>query len=514
MVQKSENTQTNKTATERPPIVVVMGHVDHGKSTLLDYIRKSNVVAGEAGGITQHTSAYEVTHINSDKKKKKITFLDTPGHEAFSLMRSLGTNVADIALLVVAADDGVKAQTTEALNLIQKTKTPYIVVLNKIDLPKANVEKVKQDLAEHNVYLEGYGGDVPFVAVSSKTGEGVCDLLDLILLVAELEELTGTQDACAEGVVVESHHNPKKGNTAVLIIKNGTLAQGSFIVAENSYSPVRRLEDFNGIQIKEAIFSSPVQVIGFNTLPDAGALFTSCQNKKEADALAQTFKKKVEVQTETHTEDNLDYSEEDEVTLVPIVLKADTAGTLKAIEQEIKKGVHEGVQPNIVFSGVGAISESDIQRVSGIGKEAFVVGFNIKIEKEAQRLADQFDVPIHTFDIIYKLTEWMFDELEKRKPKIMVEEMVGKAKIIRVFSIKKNKQIIGGKVLSGKFASGEQIKIVRREHEIGRGSTLELQHNKEKTKEVEKGLEFGAHIEAKQELAPNDVLEIFKIVEK
>src|SRR3989344_220176 len=275
------------TLIERPPIVVVMGHIDHGKSTLLDFLRKTSVVAGEAGGITQHTYSYEVTHTGEKGASKRITFLDTPGHEAFTLMRSRGASVADIAVLVVAANEGVKPQTLEALAIIKKHEVPFVVAINKIDTPHANVDKVKQELAEHEVYLERYGGSVPVVAISAKTGENVPALLDMILLVAEIEELKGDPDAPAEGTVIEAHQDPRKGITATLVIQNGTLRKKMFVTTGAAYAPVRRIDDTLGHEIAEASFSTPVFITGWNTIPEAGASFTVCADKKTAEETAQ-----------------------------------------------------------------------------------------------------------------------------------------------------------------------------------------------------------------------------------
>src|SRR3989344_6859865 len=326
----------------RPPIVVIMGHIDHGKSSLLDYIRKSNVVAGEAGGITQHLSAYEVNHPVKEGVANRITFLDTPGHQAFSKMRSRGAGVADIAILVVSAEDGVKEQTKEALKAIKEAGIPYIVAINKIDKPNANIERTKQNLAENEIYLEGFGGDVPFVPISAKLGTGVSDLLDMMLLVAEMENLTGDSTLHAEGVVVESHIDTKRGTSATLIITNGTLKKGSFILAEESMAPVRAIENFLGKQVPEATFSSPVQITGFDSLPAVGATFRAYSNKKDAekaqDALREArakVKPVAIIRTIPLAENAL---------VVPIVLKSDVAGTLEALEKEISKIERERIR--------------------------------------------------------------------------------------------------------------------------------------------------------------------------
>jgi translation initiation factor IF-2 len=273
---------TSATLSKRPPIVVVMGHVDHGKSTLLDYIRNTNVVAGEAGGITQHMAAYEVEH-EHEGQKQRITFIDTPGHAAFKTIRSRGANVADIAILVVAADDGVKAQTLEALASIQASNTPFIVAINKIDKPNADVERAKYSLLEHGVYLEGLGGDIPWAPISAKQGTGVRELLDLVILATELTELTGNPTQDASGFVIEANRDPKRGVAATLIVTNGSMQTGMFVAAGSAVSPLRHMEDSRGKTMKEVSFSSPVRVFGFDSMPEAGSVFTSHHTRSDAD---------------------------------------------------------------------------------------------------------------------------------------------------------------------------------------------------------------------------------------
>jgi translation initiation factor IF-2 len=284
------NKKEGEVIVPRPPVVVVMGHVDHGKSTLLDYIRKSNVVESESGGITQHISAYEVTHKDENGVDKLITFLDTPGHEAFSKMRSRGATTSDIAILVVSAEDGIKAQTLEAYNTIIESKIPYIVAINKIDKPNANIDKVKMDLVEKGIYLEGLGGDIPFVPISAKNGTGVNELLDMILLVSMMHESTGDRSELASGVIIEANREPKRGISATVIIKNGTLRTGMFVASGEAIVPTRIIENFLGKPIKEATFSSPVRLVGFISMPEVGNTFQTFKTKKEAEEYVQKFK--------------------------------------------------------------------------------------------------------------------------------------------------------------------------------------------------------------------------------
>lgn len=500
----------------RPPIVVIMGHIDHGKSSLLDYIRKTNIVAGEAGGITQHLSAYEVEHKLTETRKdglasNRITFLDTPGHEAFSKMRARGANVADIAILVVSAEDGVKEQTKEALRSIKEAGIPYIVAINKIDKPNANIERTKQNLAENEVYLEGFGGDVPFVPISAKLGTGVSELLDMMLLVAEMENLTGDSTLSAEGIVVESHIDTKRGTSATLIITNGALKKGTFIVADESIAPVRAIENYLGKQVPEATFSSPVQITGFDTIPSVGSTFHAYATKKEAETAQEKVReahKKEGAQTQTRT-----VPLADNALVVPVVLKSDVAGTLEAIEKELGKIERERIVIKVIAKGVGTIGENDAKLASG-SNNAIIIGFHTKVERGAQDIAERFGITIKTFDVIYEITEWLENELSLRTPKTLSEESVGALKVLKTFSAMKHRQVIGGKVTMGTIELGAQVKVMRRETEIGQGKIIELQAQKISTKRVEEGNECGLMVESKAEIAQGDVLEAFVMKEK
>ena len=492
----------------RPPIIAIMGHIDHGKSKLLDYIRKTNVVDSEAGGITQHLSAYEVTHKNQSGEDKKITFLDTPGHAAFSAMRSRGVVVADIAILVVSAEEGVKAQTIEALETIKESGIPYIVAINKIDRPEANVEKTKQNLSENKIYLEGYGGDIPFVPISAKEGTGVDELLDMMLLVAEMEELTGDLNKKATGVVVESRLDSKEGICATLIIKDGTMTKGGFITVQGGMAPTRKIEDFLGNNVPQTSFSSPVRIVGFNQIPPVGSIFNFSETKKEAEALIKEYKN-----SSSSKENNIMGDENLEATVIPIIIKADVLGTLEAIENLILQLNKEDIYFKIISSGAGSISEADI-KMAGAAKKPIIIGFHTKVEPSAIDLADRSGMEIKIFDIIYKITEWLEEEMEKRRPLISTEEITGRAKVIRVFSKTKDKQVLGAKVKEGSLKLKSGVKIIRRDVELGTGKILELQQSKIAAQEIQEGNEFGSMIESKVEIAPGDIIEAFIIVEK
>ena len=489
-------------AAPRPPVIVIMGHIDHGKSSLLDYIRKTNIVAKEAGGITQHLGAYEV-----EWNKKRITFIDTPGHAAFTGMRERGAQVADIAILIVSGVEGVQAQTIEALKTIKSADLPFIVAINKIDRPEADADKVKQQLAENEVFVEGYGGTTSCVQISAKNGLGVDDLLDTILLVSEIEEFKGNAEGMGEGVVIEALIDSKRGASAIMIVANGTLSTGTFIVLDGTISPVRILEDFLGKAIKSAVPSSAVRISGLAKVPAAGSQFKTFPNKKEAEGY-------LEAENENKSEKAAAGPRAVEGRImIPMILKTDVLGTLEAAEREIKKLESDTVGIKMIQSGAGPVSEADVKIALG-SKSPMVIAFNVKIDKSAVDLAEANGIPTWSFDIIYKLTEMLAEEIKKRTPKVAVEETLGKARILKTFSRERDRQIVGGAVLSGLIALGKNVKILRQDHEIAEGKVVELQQAKQKTKEVEAGKQFGAMIESKITLAEGDVLVAFEIVER
>lgn len=509
----------------RPPVVAIVGHIDHGKSTLLDYIRKANVVSEETGGITQHLSAYEAVHKNATGEHK-ITFLDTPGHEAFKAMRSRGLEVADVAILVVSAEDGVKPQTLEALKLIEGVKIPYIVALTKVDKPNANVEKAKATLLENGIYLEGLGGEVPFVAVSGKTGTGVSELLDLILLAAELEGLSADPSLPGEGVVIEAHIDNKRGNTATLVVENGSVRSGEFVVTGEAMAPVRIMENFLGKTIKEALPGSPVRIVGFSTLPQVGAQFKTVETKREAEndaaeaRLAAQNARNISpppVNKKEKIEDGIEVEDVEEKihVILPLVIKTDVSGTGDAVMHELEKlPKDERLEVRVVSRGVGPITESDVRFAIGGKTPGIVLGFNVKVETMAHDMALRQGVTIEIFDIIYKLTEWLGTELEKRRPRERQEEKTGNAKVLKIFSTAKGKVILGGRVEEGALAQGAEVKIMRRDLELGRGEIVSLQSQKNAVKKVEAGSEFGAQIKTGCQPASGDKLEVFTIVFK
>lgn len=491
------------TPTKRPPIVAVMGHIDHGKSSLLDYIRKSNVVAGEAGGITQHVSAYEAVHTTAEGAEEKITFLDTPGHEAFQAMRSCGASIADIAILVIAADDGVKPQTLEALQSIKEANIPYVVALTKSDKPEANIERAKTSLLENEIYLEGFGGNVPYAAVSSKTGDGIPDLLELIVLSAELLELTADPSVPAEGIVLESSRDPKRGDSATLVIKNGSLTTGSFVVAGHAFAPVRFIENFAGERIDSAGPSQPVRIVGFSDVPPVGSIFTVVDKKKEAEQQARegVNTEKVSFDTTVTTEAYL-----------PLIIKADVLGSIPAIEHELKKLQHEHISYKIISAGVGAINEGDIKNAVA-APNGVVVGFHTSIESAAADLADRSDITAKTFDIIYELSEFIDGILTERAPRVTKEVVTGKAKILKLFNRTGSKQVLGARVQEGEIKVGSKVRIHRRETLLGEGKILNMQSQRSDVDSVREDTEFGAQLDSKVEPAAGDIIEAYEVRE-
>ncbi len=486
----------------RPPIVGIFGHIDHGKSTLLDFIRKSNVVEKEAGGITQHISAYEVTRTDG----RRITFLDTPGHEAFAGVRTKGANAADIAVLVVSGEDGVKPQTLEVYKHIQEAKLPYIVAVSKMDKPNADLDRTKQNLAENGIYVEGYGGDISCVPLSAKTGNGVDELLDMITLQADILGLKADPEAMGSGVIIESRLDPKRGVSAVAVIKSGKVAKGMFAASAGTFAPLRFLLDAENKQVEELSFSSPVQIVGWDTIPLAGREFKTFLKKDEAQEFAanemEKEKKKIKFAG----------SESADLQILSLIVKADTAGSLEAVESQIAKLSRERIVPKIILSGVGSVSEHDVKSaISTPG--TLILAFHTKVDSSAAALAERSAVTVSLFDIIYELTDRVKTLLEEKEPRIEVDEVTGSAKVLKLFSADKNKQVIGARVVAGKIVKDAMLRIIRREEEIGKGHVRELQQAKIKTPEVLEGSEFGALVESKLEIARGDVLEaIIKVV--
>ncbi|MEI6352413.1 MAG: translation initiation factor IF-2 [Candidatus Nomurabacteria bacterium] len=497
---------------ERQPVVVVMGHVDHGKSSLLDAIRNSNIVDGEIGGITQHVSAYEISHELKDKKEvKKITFLDTPGHEAFGSMRESGAKIADIAILIVSAEDGVMPQTIEAHKIIVENKVPYLVAISKVDKPNANIQRTKNSLIENGVYIEGMGGDVSFVEIDSKTKKGIPELLETILLIAEMSDFTYDSSKDATGFILESLLDGKRGISSTLIIKDGIMPKSGAILADTSLSPIRIVEDFAGKPISMAHAGQVVKVTGFDSAPKVNKTFFSSSDRKELEKIqAERLNDSVHKVLDTKVYRNAKL-------VIPVILKADTLGTLTAVEREIKKIEHNektdmetGIKVKIIGGGIGNITETDILGTAH-DENVLIIGFNVKIETKARDEGERLGITPITFDIIYKLAEWWKEKVEARLPHEEIEKSLGKLKILKIFSVSKDKHVLGGKVQEGSIKLNAKVKVFRRDFEIGSGKVIELQSMKIKTNEVLEGNECGIMIESKIEIIPGDVIEAFEV---
>lgn len=479
----------------RPPVIAVMGHIDHGKSSLLDYIRKANIVAGEAGGITQHVAAYIAEHDG-----RRVTFLDTPGHEAFKALRARGALAADISILVVAADEGVMPQTLDALRAIREAGIPFVVAITKIDKNNADIEHAKTSLLTNEVFLEGLGGDVAYAEVSSKTGAGIPDLLDLVLLAADLVELKADPEASSEGFVLESTQDPKRGASATLIIKEGTLRTGTFVVAGDAYAPVRFIEDFLGKRVESAGPSEPVRISGFSKLPPAGTPFSIAKNKKEAEALASAAAAEIKNAP-------MQAVSEEGIVELPLIVKADVQGSVDAIIHELAKITHDRAKIRVLSAGVGAVSEGDVKTAHTAG--ATIIAFHTPTEAAAGELALREKVSIETFSIIYELSKCVSDLLTARAPQVVEERELARGVVAKTFSSGAKRQVLGIRYESGTFTLGAQVKIVRGGEEVARGTIGNLQHARADVKEVKTDGNFGAELEAKQDALEGDTIIAF-----
>lgn len=475
----------DKNSIVRSPIVVVLGHVDHGKTTLLDYIRKTNVVAKEAGGITQATGAYEIIHTN-----KKITFIDTPGHAAFSKMRQRGAKAADLGILVVAADEGVKPQTKEAIEVLLESKTPFVVAINKIDRNNADIDKTKADLAQAGVLVEGFGGDISWQGISAKTGEGVDELLDLILLAAELEDLKYDPEARANGFIIESKMDNRRGLTVAVIVKNGILKLGDDIVASGAVGKVKILENFLGEKVDEISPSGPALILGFESLPQIGDEFFSGKVDLAEFIVAPLEK------TNDAFVPAVDENGENVETLVRLILKADVSGSLEALSEIIK------TMPDIriINEGIGDITDTDVKSASS--SKAIIAAFKTKVSKAAENLAKLQEVKIISSEIIYELLK----KIEEEANALKAPETNNELKILAVFSKKGNRQVIGGKCEMGEFKKNSTVEILRDEKSIGRGRIINLQKGKADTSIVGEGIECGILFDSEAEIKAGDKL--------
>ena len=494
---------------ERPPVVTIMGHVDHGKTTLLDAIRKSNVADGEAGGITQAIGAYSVTC-----NGKKITFIDTPGHAAFTEMRARGASITDIVIIIVAADDGVMPQTKEAIDHAKAAGVPIIVAINKIDKPEANVERVMTGLVENGLTPEEWGGDIIVNKISAATGEGINELLENILLVAEMQEYKANPSRYATGVVIESKKNSKVGSVATLLIQNGTLRLGDPIVVGTIYGKVRTLKNDLGQNIVEATPSTPVEVTGLSDVPNAGDKFMAFESEKQAKHIADERSlraRDADTNFSGMSLDDLFGRIQEGVKEINVVLKADVNGSLEAVRGALEKIDVEGVKINIIRGAVGGITESDI--VLARASDAIIIGFNVRANNQAMDDAKQYGVEIRTYDIIYKVVEDMEDAMKGMLDPEYEEQVTGKLEVRQIFKFSKVGLIAGCHVVTGVVRNNEKARIIRDDVVVYNGAVNTLQHEKDQVKEVTKGMDCGITLENCQDYKEGDIIEIYDLVE-
>ncbi|TES95366.1 translation initiation factor IF-2 [Patescibacteria group bacterium] len=496
----------------RPPVVVMIGHVDHGKTTLLDAIRKANVVKGEAGGITQHINTYQVK-----KKGKLITFIDTPGHEAFKRMRAQGTKITDIAVLVVAADEGVKPQTIEAIKHAKDVKVPIIVAITKVDKPNANVDKVKKELGDYEILSDEWGGKDVFIPVSGMTKEGLDDLLDMILLVSDMEEFKANPKREAVGTVVESNLDKSRGPIATVLVQTGTLRQGDYVVAGEARGKVRFMENYQNRSLKEALPSMPVLVGGFKEVPIVGSVLQAVESDQKARQIVSSLHHKQIVNRLKAVKDiSLDELtsriKESRIKKLRIVLKVDVKGSLEAIKECLKAIGNDEVAINLVRTGIGAISETDIDTAAAA--DEIVIGFNVNVDPIAKKLAKDGKIKIFQFEVIYELIEKAKELLGELLEPEIIENILGRIKILKVFKTGKKDMIIGGKVTKGKIQPNHLVRILRKGKKIAEGEIDSLQQEKKTVSESKKGSECGVHYKGEPVVKEGDIVEVFSRTEK
>jgi translation initiation factor IF-2 len=503
----------------RPPVVTIMGHVDHGKTTLLDTIRKTNVVEGEFGGITQHIGAYQI-EVDHNGEKRKITFLDTPGHRAFTKMRARGASVTDIVVLVVAADDGIMPQTVEAIQHAQAAKVPIVVAINKIDKPDAKPDRIKQQLTEHNLVVEEYGGDVIAVPVSAKTGEGVDSLLDYILLVAELHELKATPSGHAHGTIVEARTEPGRGPVATVLVQSGTLQVGDSLVAGSVYGKVRAMSDDRGDRIQKAGPATPVEVVGFNAAPDAGDTVQVVKNEKEARALGEIRQQKARTSRLEGAVKRVTLADiarkvsEGEVKDLNLIVKADVQGSVEAVLGELAQveanKTEAEVRLMLKLSGVGNITETDVDLAAATGST--LIGFNVKADGGATRAAERSGVEIRLYNIIYDLTADVEKAMKGMLTPIYEESPLGRAEVRQNFRTPKGITIAGSYVTEGKLVRGAEVRLHRGADLLYTGKIDTLRRIKDDVREVAQGFECGLTLaDYNEEYKPGDIVECFEM---
>ena len=505
-----EITDNDSDLAVRPPVVTIMGHVDHGKTTLLDSIRKTNVVSGEAGGITQHIGAYQIVY-----NDKKITFIDTPGHAAFTEMRARGASVTDIVIIVVAADDGVKPQTKEAIDHAKAAKVPIIVAINKMDKPGANAEKVMTEMASNGLTPDEWGGDTLFVKVSAATGDGIDNLLENILLIAEMEDFKANPNRYALGSVIEARLDKSVGPVVTLLIQNGTLRIGDPIVVGTTYGKVRTLKNDANEEILEALPATPVSITGINEVPTAGDKFMAFESEKQARIISETrkndSKEKLNVTREIVTLEDLFSQIQEGVKEINIILKADVKGSEEAVRNALEKIEVEGAKVNVIRSGTGTITESDV--VLANASNAIVIGFNVRPNNITTEVAKEYNVEIRLYNIIYKVVEEIEAAMNGMLDPEYEEKVMGQAEVRKLYKFSKTGTIAGCFVTSGMLKSNAKARIIRDDIVIFDGIVNSIQREKNSVKDIKSGFECGITINNYNDLKELDIIEAYEIVE-
>ena len=492
----------------RPPVVTILGHVDHGKTSLLDAIRDADVAAGEAGGITQHIGAYQV-----ELKGRQITFLDTPGHAAFTAMRSRGAQGADIVILVIAADDGVMPQTKEAIAHARAARVPIIVALNKVDKPNANIDRVKKQLGENDLMPDDWGGNTMVIPVSAKQKQGISDLLEAILLVADNTDIRANPKGEVIGTIIEAELDKSKGPVATLLVQNGTLSTGDIVVAGNTYGRLRALFDFRGKKVQKAGPSFPVSVMGLSELPSAGDIFSVASSEKEARQLVLEHQAPTQKQATTASKITLEelFSKikAGEARELNLILKADVQGSLEPILNEIKNLGKGEIRINILYAETGNISENDVLLASS--SQAIIIGFSVQADVAARRLAEKEGVSIRLYDIIYRLIEDVEKALKGMLAPEFTEKAVGKAVVLQVFSLSRGTKIAGCRVTEGELRRNGKIRLTRGKDIVYEGEVASLKHEKEDVREMRTGFECGIGFKNFSDIQVGDVLECYQL---
>lgn len=508
--EKLEITDDEENLKERPPVVTIMGHVDHGKTSLLDAIRKSSITSGETGGITQHIGAYQV-----EKNGKKITFIDTPGHAAFTEMRARGAAITDIVIVIVAADDGVMPQTKEAIDHAKAAKVPIIVAINKIDKPNANIEKVMTEMTEAGLTPDKWGGDTTFVNISALTGEGIDELLETILLIAELRGLKANPNRYALGTVIEAKLDKNVGSIVTLLIQNGTLRIGDPIVVGTSFGKVRTLKNDLGVEIVEALPSTPVEITGVNSVPSAGDKFMAFETEKQAKSIADARSEKAKQMQNKNTNslslDDLFSKIESGVKEINIILKADVKGSEEAVKNALEKIDVKGVKTTVIRSGTGTITESDV--VLANASSAIIIGFNVRPSSKTKELAKEYNVDIRLYNIIYKVIEELEAAMKGMLDPEYEEKILGEAEVRQLFRFSKVGTIAGSYITNGIIKQNSKARLIRDGVVLYDGVIASIQREKDSVKEVKQGFECGITLENFNDIKEKDVIEAYEMVE-